>query len=380
MFNPQPSESENNAQSSLSQACSGPGGVKRKIVIVHHLVAKRALLRTILGNTRCQLIEVSNTTEALAAVSVEHADLIIIDMATPELGGVEFCRILKKASGTRFLPVFVTSAQDDVEAEIRAIDAGADAYFLEPYRPGPMQARIHSILRHKGMIESLDDSETVLFSLAQSVEGRDPGLGQHCERLSQMCLAIGMSMGLSPQQLMTLQRAGYLHDIGKVAIPDRILFKEGALDNHEWSIMRSHAERGERICRNIRSLSAVLPVIRHHHEKWNGTGYPDGLAGEEIPLLARILQTADIYDALTTERPYKRAFTSEEAIQIMRAEAAKEWRDPVMTEHFVDLLPNVSSSKMLDMSQVSLRALSQSLQRSMTGAERQLMLQESKAS
>ena len=367
-------------ESGLASARSNLSGAKHKILIAHHLPAKRSLLRQILECSRYELLEVSNTTEALTAVSVGHADLVIVDMETPELGAVEFCRILKKASGTRFLPIFVTSSKDDISAEVRTIEAGADAYLLEPHRPAPMQARIQAILRHKSMIESLDDSETVLFSLAESVEGRDPGLGEHCERLAQMCLALGMSMGLPPHELLTLQRAGYLHDIGKVAIPDSILFKAGALNDNEWNIMRSHAERGERICKNIRSLAAVLPVIRHHHERWNGTGYPDGLAGEEIPLLARILQTADIYDALTTERPYKRAFTPDEAIKIMRAEAAKEWRDPMMTEHFADLLPAIGSSKLLDMSQVSLRALSQSLQRCARDAHRELELGKSKAS
>ena len=380
MVNPHPTGKVIDFESGLASAHSNSSGSKQKILIAHHLPAKRSLLRQILECSRYELLEVSNTTEALTAVSVGHMDLVIVEMETPEVGAVEFCRILKKASGTRFLPIFVTSSKDDIGAEVRAIEAGADAYLLEPYRPAPMQARIQAILRHKSMIESLDDSETVLFSLAESVEGRDPGLGRHCERLAQMCLALGASMGLPPHELLTLQRAGYLHDIGKVAIPDSILFKSGALSEKERNIMQSHAERGERICKNIRSLAAVLPVIRHHHEKWNGTGYPDGLAGEEIPLLARILQTADIYDALTTERPYKGAFTPDEAIKIMRAEAAKGWRDPKMTEHFSELLPTIGSSKLLDMSQMSLRALSQSLQRCARDAHQELELRKSRAS
>lgn len=319
------------------------------------------MVRDLLGGGRYHLIEASDTSDALAQISIEHVDLVLMGLDMPELGAIEFCRILKKAAGTRFLPVFITSPGDDVEAEVKAIEAGADAFLVEPFRPCPLQARIQASLRHKSMIESLDDSEMVLFSLAQSVEDRDPGLGQHCERIAQMCTAMGVAMGLPPRDILTLQRAGYLHDIGKVAIPDSILFKRGPLTEDEWRIMKSHAERGERICRNVRSLAAVLPVIRHHHEKWDGTGYPDRLGGEEIPLLARILQTADIYDALTSERPYKKAYSPDEAIAIIRNEAAKGWRDPALTDRFADVLPMFRTVSTPDMSQLSLRALAHSL-------------------
>lgn len=337
---------------------------KNKVLIAHPSSAQRAAIEEMLGSEQFHLIFATDTSDALAQISVEHVDLVLIGLNMPELGAIEFCRIIKKASGTRFLPVFVTSATDCVELEVKAIEAGADAFVVEPFRAGPLQARIQAILRHKSMIESLDDSEVVLFSLAQSVEDRDPGLGQHCERIAQMCTAMGLSMGLPPQDILTLQRAGYLHDVGKVAIPDSILFKRGPLTDDEWKIMQSHAERGERICRNVRSLASALPVIRHHHEKWNGTGYPDKLAGEEIPLLARILQTADIYDALTTERPYKKAYSPDEAIAIMRNEASKGWRDPVLTEQFADVLPMFRTVPTPDISQLSLRALAHSLAQS----------------
>lgn len=343
-----------------SQAVTSDPG-RQKILLAHPSASQRSVLERILDASRYQLIVADNTSEALSLIPVEHVDLVLIGLNMPELGAIEFCRILKKASGTRFLPVFISNAEDCPELEVRAIEAGADAFLVEPFRAGPLQARIQAILRHKSMIESLDDSEMVLFSLAQSVEDRDPGLGQHCERIAQMCTAMGVSMGLPPRDILTLQRAGYLHDIGKVAIPDSILFKRGPLTEEEWRTMRSHAERGERICSNVRSLTATLPLIRHHHERWDGTGYPDRLAGEHIPLLARILQIADIYDALTTERPYKKAYLPDEAVAIMRHEAQKGWRDPVMTDQFADVLPMFRTVNTPDMSQLSLRALANSL-------------------
>ncbi|MEO8028039.1 MAG: HD-GYP domain-containing protein, partial [Bryobacteraceae bacterium] len=145
------------------------------------------------------------------------------------------------------------------------------------------------------------------------------------------------ALGLSRPELLALYRGGYLHDIGKVSIPDSILFKRGLLNEEEWATMRLHTVRGEQICRPMKTLATVLPIIRNHHERWDGSGYPDGLAGEKIPLLARILQVADIYDALTTSRPYKPAFTHDEAMQILEDEAHRGWRDPELVPLFGQL-------------------------------------------
>jgi putative two-component system response regulator len=211
------------------------------------------------------------------------------------------------------------------------------------------------------MIDSLDDSEAVLFSLAKSVEDRDPDLSLHCQRLSLMTAAMGIALQLPAHEILTLQRAGYLHDIGKISVPDRVLFKPGPLTPDEWEIMKSHTLRGESICTGVKSLVPVLPIIRSHHERWDGLGYPDGLRGEQIPLLARILQLADIYDALTTIRPYKPAFTSEEALSIIMEETGKGWRDPHLVRVFADIVPMFRSPSLPDLSRMSLSALAQSV-------------------
>jgi putative two-component system response regulator len=212
------------------------------------------------------------------------------------------------------------------------------------------------------MVDSLDDSEAVLFSLAKSVEDRDPDLSLHCQRLSVIAAAMGVALQLPAHEILTLQRGGYLHDIGKISIPDRILFKPGPLTPDEWEIMKSHTVRGEGICMGIKSLIPVLPIIRSHHERWDGLGYPDGMRGDQIPLLARILQLADIYDALTTVRPYKAAFTQEEALSIMMEETGKGWRDPHLVRIFADLVPMFRKELFPDLSRLSLNALAHSVE------------------
>jgi cyclic di-GMP phosphodiesterase len=334
-----------------------------KILIVDSSAVNRERLRKMLGEVDHELSEATTTSEAIGAISLHRVDLVLIDVAAKELGAVEFCRMLKKASATQFLPVFVMAACDDLENEVLAIEAGADEFLVAPLRPRALLARVQASLRHKAMIDSLDDSETVLFSLAQSVEERDPDLGQHCQRLALMAAAMGLALDLPASDILALQRGGYLHDVGKVAIPDHILFKPGPLTPEEWEIMKTHAERGERICSSMRSLAAVLPIIRHHHERWDGSGYPDGLKGEEIPLLARILQLADIYDALTTVRPYKRALSPDEALAMLRQEVAKGWRDPKLVDTFSDILPMFRTPTPPDFSRLSLHALAASIER-----------------
>ena len=189
----------------------------------------------------------------------------------------------------------------------------------------------------------VDDTEAILFALAQAVEQRDQYTAGHCERLAFVAVALGVMMGLDQPSLLALYRGGFLHDIGKVGIPDSILFKPGKLTPEEWVTMRTHTTRGVEICRHMQSLQTVLPLIRGHHERWDGSGYPDGLAGEEIPLLARVLQVADIFDALTSQRPYKAAYSPAEALGIMEAETERGWRDPSIMKLFLRLHEEVLS-------------------------------------
>ncbi|MBV9033099.1 MAG: HD domain-containing protein [Acidobacteriaceae bacterium] len=335
---------------------------RNKILIVAGSSQQRRALAQIFRGLALETAEAADTLEALALATAYGVSLVILDLHSDGYSAINLCQTLKGARGTQLLPVFIIAENGSVEDEIRAIEAGADAFFATPLHPQILRARVQASLRHKALVDSLDDSESALLSLAQSVEGRDGELGQHCQRLALMVSMMGRALGLRGQDIVTLQRAAYLHDIGKVSIPDDILFKAGPLAPDEWEIMKSHAEKGERICSGMRSLTPVLPIIRHHHEKWNGSGYPDCLKGEEIPLLARILQLADIYDALTTSRCYKKAFTAEQAKETMQEEARKGWRDPKLTEQFTELIPVFSTAAIPDLACLSLHALGSSLQ------------------
>jgi putative two-component system response regulator len=199
-------------------------------------------------------------------------------------------------------------------------------------------ARVASLLRVKDYTDELENADTVLCTLGRSVESRDPYTEGHCERLAEHASALGRFMGLGQDEQLALRRGGYLHDLGKIAISDEVLKKHGMLTPDEWRLMHQHPLIGENICKPLRSLRMVLPIIRHHHEHWNGSGYPDRLAGEAIPLLARVLQVVDVYDALRTERPYKAAHSHQQAQETMHAEAERGLWDGSIVDEFFSML------------------------------------------
>jgi putative two-component system response regulator len=334
-----------------------------RILIVDHSDSNRRILHGVLGKLGNDLLEADSTSQALKLLSNERIDLVLVDLMAPEIGGPMFCRILKSNSSTQFIPIFLLAQDDQAEKEVVAITSGASDFILKPLRPKAVQARVQASLRLKATLDSLDDAEAVLFTLAQSVEERDPALAEHCQRIALLASSLGIALGLPAADLVSLQRGGFLHDIGKVGIPDHILFKPGPLTPQEWVIMREHTVRGERICRKMRSLADTLPIIRHHHERWNGTGYPDGLAGEQIPLLARIIQIADIFDALTSQRPYKKALSAEHAMLILREEASLGWRDPELVAKFGEIYSMFRNPPPPHTGDRSLQALAEAIQR-----------------
>jgi putative two-component system response regulator len=308
------------------------------ILVVDSEEINRRLLKAIFKTTPYTILEAHKASEATALLQTEKIDLVILDLMLPEMSGPELCRWMKAHRATQLIPVLMITNILGVENEIAGISSGADEFLIKPLHPTVVRTRVRAMLRNKTLIDSLDEAETILLALAQTVEHRDPYTGKHCQRLSVASVMLGEALGLPSQDLTSLYRGGFLHDIGKIGIPDTILFKRGMLTTEEWDVMRSHPLRGEEICRPMRSLWPVLPIIRSHHERWDGSGYPDGLAGEEIPLLARILQVADIYDALTTERPYKIALAPEAAFAVMEEEVRRGWRDPELVPLFASII------------------------------------------
>jgi len=313
------------------------------ILLVDHVDLNRQLIKGILKAGPYRVLESRSQEEALRILDSEPVDLIISEWIVSDWSGrpnsgLEFCRRIKSNRRTHLIPILIVTSVQGIENEVAGLESGADEFLVKPLQPAVLRTRIRSMLRNKRAVDSLEEAETILFALAQTIEQRDKETGNHCQRLAALSVALGSAIGLPDEDLLALHRGGYLHDIGKIAVPDSILFKKGELTSEEWAIMRSHTWKGEEICRPMRSLRPVLPIIRNHHERWDGSGYPDGLKGEDIPLLARILQLADIYDALISQRSYKEAFTVDDAIAQLRREAEMGWRDPELVSVFCEVV------------------------------------------
>src|SRR5229473_1582923 len=261
-------------------------------------------------------------------------DMLLLDVQMPVLSGMDLCRRLKSHPDTRLVPVVLITGLSATQDRVQGIQAGADDFLTKPVDREQLLARVRSLLKQKHYTDELERAEVVLFALARSIEGKDPYTEGHCERLSGYSARLGERIGLAEDQVIALRRAGVVHDIGKVAVADAILLKPGRLTPEEFRIVQEHPVVGERICAPLKSFRLVLPIIRHHHEKLNGSGYPDGLKGDDIPITARVLQIVDVYDALTTQRPYKRAFSRAETLEMMEDEVKKGWWDPGIFQEF----------------------------------------------
>jgi putative two-component system response regulator len=305
-----------------------------KILVVDDHPSSRMTAVALLSVEGYDVLEAESGLTALSQIPVANPDLILLDVMMPGMDGYEVCRRLKEDEHTRLTPVVFVTALDDRRARLRGIEAGGDDFLTKPFDQLELSARVKSLIRQKRLNEDLDHAEQVLFSIARTVESRDPNTGDHCERLVLRGRAFGEFLGLSRSEVRDLMWGGYLHDIGKVGIPDAVLLKQGRLTPEEWVIMKQHVLIGERICQPLRTMRGVVPIIRNHHERWDGSGYPDGLQGDAIPFMAQVFQIIDIYDALTSERPYKVAYSPEQALDMIAEEVQRGWRNPDLFEKF----------------------------------------------
>lgn len=308
------------------------------ILVVDDHPSSRMTAVALLSVEGYEVLEAESGLKGLELVSKANPDLILLDVMMPGMDGFEVCRRLKNDEQTRLIPVVFITALNDTRSRIMGIEAGGDDFLSKPFDRLEFSARVKSLVHQKRLNEDLDHAEQVLFSIARAIESRDPDTGDHCERLVAMGKAFGEYIQLSRIDIRNLMWGGYLHDIGKVGIPDAVLLKKGSFDAEEREIMNNHVLIGERICKPLRSMHGVIPIIRHHHERWDGSGYPDGLVGNDIPYLAQVFQIIDIYDALTSERPYKSAFTPAKALDIIAHETAKGWRNPKLVEQFTEFI------------------------------------------
>ena len=305
----------------------------------------RELLSAILSEEGYQVVTVKDGEQALNSLRRKQFDLALLDVMMPRRTGFAVCRAIKTSPETCLIPVILVTGLGSHEDRIQGIESGADDFLNKPVNKEELLARVRSLVRIKHFTDELESAETVLLSLALSIEAKDPYTQGHCDRLAQYSVALGNRLGLPEEQEVALRRGGVVHDIGKVAVPEYILLKPGPLTPEERKIMEQHTVIGERICAPLRSFRDVLPIIRHHHERIDGTGYPDGLKGDDIPLTARILTTVDIYDALSTDRPYRKALSREEAFHLIREEVKRGWWDGALVDAFEALLKNSAPTR-----------------------------------
>ncbi len=317
------------------------------VLIADDSEISREVLSSILSAEGYQVICAEDGDQALELIQKTRINLVLLDVLMPGKNGFEVCRTLKSKAETLFIPVVLVTGLSCVNDRIEGITCGADDFLSKPVNYQELLARTRSLLRLKEFTDELENAETVLFSLALSIEAKDPYTRGHCDRLSHYATLMAEHLHLPAEQCVALRRAGVIHDIGKIAVPEHILLKKGPLTADEWKVIKQHPVIGERICAPLKSFRHVLPIIRYHHEKQDGSGYPDGLKGNEVPVTARILQIADVYDALTTDRPYHAALPRGEALRIMHEETERGWWDKELIEEFekltaVDLneLPN----------------------------------------
>jgi putative two-component system response regulator len=264
-------------------------------------------------------------------------DLIILDIMMPGINGYEVCRRIKASHETHRIPVMMLTALHDLEDKVKGFEAGSDEFLSKPVEKMELLIRVKALLRTKHLNEDLESARDVIYTLALAIEANDPYTRGHSERVADYAGKLARRMGLSENQAGIIRNAGILHDVGKIGISETILQKPGPLTDQELVSVQDHPMIGEKICKPLRSANTLLKIIRHHQERFDGAGYPDGLQSEGIPIEARIIAVADAYDAMTSPRPYRPPMPRRQAMDILKREAGDQW-DPEVVKEFLEML------------------------------------------
>ncbi len=308
---------------------TGQAGV---VLVVDDEPSNVMLLEAVLEPHGHRVIGAQSGPAALRSLESETPDAVVLDVMMPGFDGHEVCRRIRSCPRTALTPVVMLSALTSQDDRIAGLRSGADEFMSKPFDATELVVRLAGLIDRHRMQQRRDSTESVIEALLAALQLKDPHTGDHSRRLATATVEFGRFLQLEATDLEVLGWAGLLHDVGKVGVPDELLGKTGPLSTAEWQVMRRHTEFGESLLRPLETLAPVLPIVRHHHERWDGLGYPDGIRAERIPLLARVLQLVDAYDALTSERPYKPAWSRDRALVVMSGEAGSRFDPELFTE------------------------------------------------
>jgi putative two-component system response regulator len=314
------------------------------VLVVDDSEEQVRFLRRLLSAEGYHFETMAGGNEAVAVCAAGGVDIVLLDVHMPGISGLNVCRQLKATPETCLIPVLMMTGDAAGETHVSALEAGADDFLEKPLAARQLRARLRSATRMKRYIDELDHAAASILMLGSAIEARDRYTNGHCHRLVQYAGALGRRVGLDGHDLHALEQGGYIHDLGKIAIADAVLFKPGPLTAEEYQVVKSHPLVGERICAPLRTLERSRPIIRSHHETLDGKGYPDGLRGSAVPLLAQITAIADVYDALTTSRPYRGPLTPAMAFEVLCREAATGKRDAMLVNEFVTVMSSADAA------------------------------------
>ncbi|HUC75784.1 MAG TPA: HD domain-containing phosphohydrolase [Vicinamibacterales bacterium] len=328
------------APSVRAQASGGRQGLVMrkagKILVVDDYEPNLRGLGQLLRTAEYSVTSASSGQEALDLAKRERPDLVLLDVLMPGMSGVDVCRELKRSADTCLTPVVLVSGAQERDTILAGLEAGADDFLNKPVDAEELYTRVRSLMRLKRLTDDLESAETLFLTLGRIIEARDPYTEGHCERLADYATALGGRLELRQADIDALYRGAFLHDIGKIAIPDRVLLKRGRLTAKEFASMKRHPAIGDELLASVRSFDRVRPIVRHHHERMDGRGYPDGLRGDAVPLLAQVVSVVDVFDALTTDRLYRKALPVPTAYQMLREKARGGWCQMSLVDCFID--------------------------------------------
>lgn len=320
---------------------------KPSVLLVDDMLSNLELLETVFAGAGFDVFTAPDAYSALNIFESSRIDIAILDVMMPGMDGYELCRRLKNSNGRQFFPVILLTALTDRQSRITGLECGADDFISKPFDATELITKVRSLLRLKALYDELEHSENVILTLAVAMESRDPYTRGHSTRVGEVSMSFASFLGLGRKEQEQMKKAGILHDIGKLGLSSEILCKGGSLTDEEFETVKRHTIIGEEICRPLVSLKWALPAIRSHHERWDGSGFPDGLSGEDIPLNARILSIADSFDAMVSKRPYRKGRSVDAVIEIFRHERYSGQWDPNLVEYFIDMITRTEAERIM---------------------------------